>query len=104
MLANNEAKNAQLFRELSEKEQECLAAGQDSDFFAKSDFFLQHTNIQTEAENKSNLGVESSIQLTKYNLSQITLGASVTYRWPTFNFNMDRWNNWMNNLFKRTSL
>ncbi|MCC5638200.1 hypothetical protein LC593_20660 [Nostoc sp. CHAB 5844] len=100
MFKNNEINNSQLFRELSAQEQECVAAGQDSDFFGKSDFFFQQTNIQTESENKLNLGSESSTQTTKYNLSQITLGTSVTFRWPMLNFINNRWNSLMNTLLK----
>ncbi|MBD2495070.1 hypothetical protein [Nostoc sp. FACHB-280] len=87
-------------RELSPQEQESLAAGQNSDFFAKSDFFLQKTDIQTDAENQLSSGGESNTQSSRYNLSQITIGTSVTFRWPQVTFSVDKWNSWMNNVLK----
>jgi hypothetical protein len=68
----------ELLRDLDESEQEIFTAGQNSNTFGNSDFFLQITDISTEANNKLNLsGGESGSQNTKYNFSQITIGYSI---------------------------
>jgi len=94
--------NSELLRDLSQQEQEMLAAGKELnlDFLGKGDFFVQQTNIQTESNNTVTSGEDSNTQNTKYNLSQITIGASFTFGWPVFNSSNQRWNV-MSNLLKK---
>ncbi|MBD2516107.1 hypothetical protein H6G93_14025 [Nostoc sp. FACHB-973] len=74
----------ELFRELSEQEQENLTAGQGIDSPVKSDFLLQQTNIQSSAENQLNLAGTGDIssQKTSYNLSQTTIKFSLKFGLP----------------------
>lgn len=101
MSENNQINNSELFRELSEQEQQNLTAGQNLDFLeGKNDFLFQLTNIQTEANNNLNSGGESGTQNTKYNFLQITLGASITFSLPMMKLAGHKWNNWLNNFLK----
>lgn len=73
------------WQDLSEEQQESLVGGQGENILATSNFFFQKTDIQTQADNNLNLGAdESGTQTTKYNLSQITMASSITFRLPNF--------------------
>lgn len=85
-----------LFYNLSELEQETLAAGQSQDMLGKTDLFFQKTNIETEADRNLNIGGDSDQQSTKYRLSQITIGSSMTFFIPDINSGVQGWNNLLN--------
>ncbi|WP_341530255.1 hypothetical protein WKK05_13765 [Nostoc sp. UHCC 0302] len=85
MYDNSKLQNLELLRDMSEQEQEILAAGQSSNLENKGNLFLQKTNLETQAENILNLkNGDISLQKTKYTLSQITLGASIKFGLPDF--------------------
>lgn len=100
MSQSHQINNSELLRELSPQEQESLAAGQDLNFLGKTDFFVQQTNIQTEANNTTTSGDTSTKQNTKYNLSQIVFGASFTFAWPIINSSGQKWQGLIGNLMK----
>ncbi|WP_414564378.1 MULTISPECIES: hypothetical protein [unclassified Anabaena] len=86
---------------LSEEEQETLAGGQSMNVLGSADFFLQKTDIQTEAENNVNLaGGESGSQTTRYNLSQVTMASSITFGIPNFSDTSNRVNNFVTNVLR----
>ncbi|MDB9373103.1 hypothetical protein [Nodularia sphaerocarpa] len=94
MLENNRSNNSFLFQSLSEKEQESLSGGLAEGMLGSSNFLFQKTDIQTEADNNLNpADDESSSQSSKYNLSQITMASSITFRFPTFSGNSNILNN-----------
>lgn len=80
---------------LSEAEQETLTAGF-QDMLGKTDWFFQQTNIETEADRNLNVGSDSDKQSTKYRLSQITIGSSMTFFVPDINSSVQGWNNLIN--------
>lgn len=87
---------------LSAAEQENLVGGQSMNVIGNTDFFLQKTDIQTEAENNVNLNNSESVsQITRYNLSQVTMASSITFGIPNLSETSNRFNNFMNNIFKR---
>jgi hypothetical protein len=100
---NHQINNSELLRDLSQQEQESLSSGQGLNFLGKSDFFIQQTNIQTESNNILKSGDDSNTQTTKYNFSQITIGASFTFAWPAINSSSERWNRLINNLLQNFS-
>ncbi|MBE9051904.1 hypothetical protein IQ243_16030 [Nostocales cyanobacterium LEGE 11386] len=94
MSENNTSNNSKIFQYLSEEEQESLVGGQNFNPLGDSKFFFQKTDIQTEAENKLNLAdAESGSQITKYNLSQVTMASSITFGLPNFNSHSNSLNN-----------
>ncbi|HYW18306.1 MAG TPA: hypothetical protein VE956_03160 [Nodularia sp. (in: cyanobacteria)] len=95
MLENNKLNNSFLFQCLTEAEQESIAGGQGEGILGTSNFFFQKTDIQSEANNNVNLADESVSQTTKYNLSQITMASSLTFRLPDFNSNSNSINNFI---------
>ncbi|MBG1239806.1 hypothetical protein [Nostoc sp. NZL] len=90
MSENTKSQNHQWFRDLSEKEQQTLAAGQipnipNEGMPAENNFFIQQTNIQTTAENTLKLANgDVSSQNTRYIFSQFTLGSSMKIWLPNF--------------------
>ncbi|MEH2309357.1 hypothetical protein [Nostoc sp.] len=103
MSENTKSQNPKWFRDLSEKEQETLAAGQipnlpDEAMPVESNFFLQQTNIQTTADNTLNLANgDVSSQKTKYIFSKVTLGFATKIRVPNFSLFLNKLNNFMRN-------
>jgi hypothetical protein len=83
------------FCNLSEAEQETLAAGFQN-ILGKTDWFFQQTNIETEADRNLNVGGDSDQQSTKYRLSQIIIGSSITFFVPDTNSSVQGWNNLIN--------
>jgi hypothetical protein len=85
MSENSKFQNSELLRNMSEQEQEMLAAGQISNLENEGNLFLQKTNLETQAENILNFkNGDVSLQKTKYYLSQITLGGSIKFGLPDF--------------------
>ncbi|WP_353931277.1 hypothetical protein WJM97_01330 [Okeanomitos corallinicola TIOX110] len=88
MTNNSTTNNQQLLHDLSALEQQNIIGGQDFAVIGNVDFFLQKTDIETNADNQLTMGAnESNSQNTKYNLSQITMGFSFTFGLPKNNFN-----------------
>ncbi|MBD2507909.1 hypothetical protein H6G91_11575 [Nostoc muscorum FACHB-395] len=99
MSENTKFHNSEWFRDLSEEEQETLAAGQITNIPGGSNFFIQQTNIQTAADNTLNLvSGDVSSQKTRYSLSQFTIGSSITFGLPNFSLGEDKWKNLIANL------
>ncbi|MFM2061724.1 MAG: hypothetical protein RLZZ507_1394 [Cyanobacteriota bacterium] len=96
MSENFTANHENWFFNLSEAEQETLAAGQSQNMLGKTDLFFQNTNIETEADRNLNIGGDSDNQRTKYRLSQITIGSSMTFFIPDINSGVQGWNNLLN--------
>ncbi|WP_016952660.1 hypothetical protein [Anabaena sp. PCC 7108] len=100
-------KNTQLFRYLSDKEQESLIGGQISPrlgIFGEGNLFFQKTDIETEGKSDLTLASgDSTSQTTKYKLSQITLAFSFTFGFLTISSSGDRLSNllpsFLSNLF-----
>ncbi|MBD2385673.1 hypothetical protein [Cylindrospermum sp. FACHB-282] len=91
MAENPTSNNPELFRDLSEEEQEILVAGEAS-------LFYQQTNIQTTAENTLNLGGgDVSSQKSTYNLSQTTISYSIKLNLPTSSPSANRRKNVLGN-------
>ncbi|MCF2145558.1 hypothetical protein IQ276_003630 [Desmonostoc muscorum LEGE 12446] len=83
MSENTESQKSELLRELSEEEQEASSAGQSTNILSESNFIIQQTNIQTDAYSNLNFATgDSSSQKTGYNLSQTTIGFSITSGMP----------------------
>ncbi|MBK1988091.1 hypothetical protein A0J48_011165 [Sphaerospermopsis aphanizomenoides BCCUSP55] len=73
----------QLFRDLSPEEQESLTGGKSMNLLKAINFFLQKTDIDTEADSNLNIGVgEDTGEHTKYKLSQLTIGYSILFATP----------------------
>jgi hypothetical protein len=91
-----------LLVDLSEAEQESLISGKGFDIFGKTDFFLQNTNIESSADNELHLGEnESSSQNSKYQLSQITIGASFTFGLKNISSDGNIWSTFLPNILNR---
>lgn len=89
MSDNNKFNHPELFKDLSEAEQESLTSGQSLNVLGGSNFYFQVTNIETEANSNLNLaGVESNTQNTKYNFSQVTIASSTTFTLPNISQGM----------------
>jgi hypothetical protein len=102
MLKKTTDENQELFRILSDIEQEFFTAGQSFNFLSKADIFLQKTDIETTAENQLNLGInESNSQKTQYDLSQVTLGASFTFGLPRYDSSANNWLSFIPNILNR---
>ncbi|MGF1932907.1 MAG: hypothetical protein RM347_000685 [Nostoc sp. ChiQUE02] len=104
MSENSKFNNPELFRYLSEEEQESLTAGQSINYPSEGNFFFQKTNIQSTADSTLNLGGgDVSSQNTRYNFSQITIGSSIKVGLPIFSQDGNRWQIFiskiLNNLF-----
>jgi hypothetical protein len=76
-------KNSQLFRYLSDVEQESLVGGQILPIlglFNEGKLFFQKTDLETEGKSDITLAAgDSTSQTTKYKLSQITMALSFTF-------------------------
>jgi len=76
-------KNSQLFRYLSDSEQESCVGGQILPMlglFNEGKLFFQKTDLETEGKSDLNLASgDSTSQTTKYKLSQITIALSFTF-------------------------
>ena len=85
MSENHEFTNSDLFRDLSEQEQETITAGHDLNPYAETNFFIQKTDIQNSAENQTNIPGYGylSTQKTGYHFSQITMSATIKYALPS---------------------
>ncbi|MBD2294148.1 hypothetical protein H6G06_11765 [Anabaena sphaerica FACHB-251] len=91
-----------LFYDLSEAEQQSLISGQGFDVIGKTDFFFQTTNIESAADNDLNLGEnESNSQSSKYKLSQINLGASLTFGLKTISPGSNIWSHFLPNILNK---
>lgn len=84
MSDNNQFNHPDLFRDLSELEQEKITAGENINVPGESSVFLQKTDIQSYAENNMNLTSfgDLSTQKTGYRFSQITFGANIKFGLP----------------------
>ncbi|MEA5579361.1 hypothetical protein [Anabaena sp. UHCC 0451] len=91
----------ELFSTLSEAEQEIIIAGQNHNIPVQANFFLQNTNIETEADTKFNLGSDYTSQTTKYSLSQFTLGSSMTFTLPKITSGANDWSNLLSTMLRR---
>ncbi|MGM3309415.1 hypothetical protein ACSQ6I_26125 [Anabaena sp. WFMT] len=89
----------QLFRYLSDVEQESLVGGQISPILSEVNLFFQITDIETEGNSDLTLATgDSSSENTKYKLSQITLNTSFKFALPVFNQDSNPGNNYLINL------
>ncbi|MBX9257867.1 hypothetical protein H1Q63_28755 [Desmonostoc muscorum CCALA 125] len=101
MSENTKSQKSELLRELSEKEQEASSAGQSTNILSESNFIIQQTNIQTDAYSNLTLANgDSSSQKTGYNLSQTTIGFSITSGIPKSNQNKNMLNSIITNILK----
>jgi hypothetical protein len=102
MPKNTEVNHHQLFRYLSEAEQESLVGGQISPMLgllAESKLFFQQTDLETEGKSDLKLASgDSTSQTTKYKLSQITMAFSFTFGLTTIISAGDRLSNFLTNL------
>ncbi|MFW9257480.1 hypothetical protein [Nostoc sp. CALU 546] len=99
MSENSNFNNPELFRYLSEEEQESLTAGQSINYPSEGNFFFQKTNIQSTADSTLNLGgADVSSQNSRYNFSQITIGASIKLGLPIFSPEGNRWQNFISKI------
>ncbi|WP_413171307.1 hypothetical protein [Anabaena azotica] len=101
MSKNFTSNSDKMLCDLSEAEQEIIIAGQSENIPVQANLFLQNTNIQTEADNKLNLGSDSSSQKTKYNLSQSTIGFSVSFILPNISSVMNNRGNLLPNILRQ---
>ncbi|MDD1415096.1 hypothetical protein MEN41_10780 [Dolichospermum sp. ST_con] len=83
MPKNTQLNHLQLFRYLSNAEQESLIGGQIFPIlgiFSEGKLFLQKTDLETEGKSDLTLASgDSTSQTTKYKLSQITVALSFTF-------------------------
>ncbi|ACC84419.1 hypothetical protein [Nostoc punctiforme] len=99
MSENTKSHHPEWLSDLSEKEQENLAAGQITNIPGGSNFFLQQTNIQSAADNTLKLvSGDVSSQKTRYSLSQFTIGSSITFGLPSSSLGENKWKNLIANL------
>ncbi|MBC1224109.1 hypothetical protein GNF10_13585 [Nostoc sp. UCD121] len=99
MSENTKFHNPEWLSDLSEEEQENLAAGQIANIPGGSNFFIQQTNIKSAADNTLNLvSGDVSSQKTRYSLSQFTIGSSITFGLPNFSLGGDKLKNLIANL------
>ncbi|MBD2695135.1 hypothetical protein [Anabaena catenula] len=102
MPKNTRLNQTQLFKHLSEQEQESLIGGQISpilgvpilSLLGESNLFFQKTDIETEGKSDVTLASgDSTSQTTKYKLSQLTIGLSFTFGLLTISSNGDKLSN-----------
>ncbi|MBO1047386.1 MAG: hypothetical protein ACOVOV_10845 [Dolichospermum sp.] len=90
-------KNTQLFRYLSDTEQESLVGGQIFPMlglFSEGKLFLQKTDLETEGKSDLKLASgDSTSQTSKYKLSQITMALSFTFGLITISSSADKLSN-----------
>ena len=95
-------KNTQLFRYLSDTEQESVVGGQIFPMlglFSEGKLFFQQTDLETEGKSDLKLASGDSTTLTsKYKLSQITMALSFTFGLITIISIGDRLSNSLTNL------
>jgi len=107
MFRNTQFNHPQLFRYLSDAEQESLIGGQISPqlgLLGESNSFFQKTDIEAEGKNDLKLASgDSTSQTTKYKLSQLTMAFSLTFGLLTISSSGDKLSNllpgFLNNLF-----
>ncbi len=106
MPKNTQFNDYQLFRYLSEREQESLVGGQTSPvldvlhILSESKLFLQKTDIETEGKSDLTLASgDSTSQTTKYKFSQLTMAFSFTFGLITITSSGDKLSNLLPNLF-----
>jgi hypothetical protein len=107
MSKNTQFNHPQLFRYLSDAEQESLIGGQISPqlgVLVEGNSFFQKTDIETQGKNDLKLASgDSSSQTTKYKLSQVTMAFSLTFGLLTISSSGDNLSNllpgFLNNLF-----
>ena len=96
-------KNTQLFRYLSDTEQESVVGGQIFPMlglFSEGKLFFQKTDLETEGKSDLKLASgDSTSQTTKYQLSQITMGFSFIFGMLTISSSGDKLNNLLPNFF-----
>lgn len=99
MAENPISNDFEFLRNLSEEEQEKLAAGQNINSLSETNFFIQQTNINSTADNTLNVGANDvSSQNTTYSLSQTTIGASITLGLPNLSQGGNKWSNFFGNI------
>jgi hypothetical protein len=102
MSKNTRLNHPQLFRYLSDAEQESLIGGQISPMLgllAEGNLFFQQTDLETEGKSDLKLASgDSTSQTSKYKLSQITMAFSFTFGLLTIISSGDRLSNSLTNL------
>jgi hypothetical protein len=97
MPKNPQLNHHQLFRYLSDTEQESLVGGQILPMlglFTDGKLFFQKTDLETEGKNDLTLASgDSTSQTTKYKLSQITVALSFTFGLLTIGYSSDKLSN-----------
>ncbi|MTJ47804.1 hypothetical protein [Dolichospermum sp. UHCC 0259] len=95
-------KTTQLFRYLSDTEQESVVGGQIFPMlglFSEGKLFFQQTDLETEGKNDLKLASgDSTSQTSKYKLSQITMAFSFTFGLLTIISSGDRLSNFLTKL------
>ncbi|QJB43280.1 hypothetical protein [Dolichospermum flos-aquae] len=90
-------KNTQLFRYLSDTEQESVVGGQIFPMlglFSEGKLFFQKTDLETEGKSDLKLASgDSNSQTSKYKLSQITMALSFTFGLVTISSSTDKLSN-----------
>ena len=90
-------KNTQLFRYLSDTEQESVVGGQIFPMlglFSEGKLFFQKTDLETEGKSDLTLASgDSTSQTSKYKLSQITMALSFTFGLVTISSSTDKLSN-----------
>ncbi|BAZ84635.1 hypothetical protein [Dolichospermum compactum] len=102
MPKNTRLTHSQLFRYLSDTEQESLIGGQISPMLgllAESKLFFQQTDLETEGKSDLKLASgDSTSQTTKYKFSQLTMALSFTFGLLTIIPSSDKLSNLLPNL------
>ena len=96
-------KNTQLFRYLSDTEQESLVGGQIFPMlglFSEGKLFFQKTDLETEGKSDLTLASgDATSQTSKYKLSQITMALSFTFGLITISSSGDKLSNLLPSIF-----
>jgi hypothetical protein len=96
-------KNTQLFRYLSDTEQESVVGGQIFPMlglFSEGKLFFQKTDLETEGKSDLTLASgDATSQTSKYKLSQITMALSFTFGLITISSSGDKLSNLLPSIF-----
>ncbi|QSV53354.1 MAG: hypothetical protein HEP80_05005 [Dolichospermum sp. UKL201] len=96
-------KNTQLFRYLSDTEQESVVGGQIFPMlglFSEGKLFFQKTDLETEGKSDLTLASgDATSQTSKYKLSQITMALSFTFGLITISSSGDKLSNLLPGIF-----
>jgi hypothetical protein len=101
MRKNNKLNHSPLFIYLSDAEQESLVGGQIFPMlglFSEGKLFFQKTDLETEGKSDLTLASgDSTSQITKYKLSQLTMALSFTFGFLTISSSSDKLTNLLPN-------